>query len=811
MADTDILREVRKWRKLVWDILDPESAASGEILTADGSGSASYQPAGGGGASGLPDGYYNASTAISALDTAHDIEFTGKVRDSADTEDLDIGSTPYIKQLDANWAAGNNQGGLASAVTLSAGLTVHMFFIGNGSTTEAGFDTSLTATNLLADATGYTTYRRVASMVLDASSNWTQYIQRQNDFILNVAGIPSTSDNAPGTGVNTYTLTEIPDGIEVKVYIVAQMLRNSQNASGHWFETALNNMNVTGTAPYEKRVRAGSDLASVAVEVWSNTSRQVSYQQDDANPDIRYGVVGWYDPFEGFSIGGQSDVSGTSLFVNGTPIDTSAGQTSISFGIPPNVKEFTVGLISFSTNGTSIPIVRLNGETTNYLGTAALIGGSQASHGTGFQLSGQAYAATNTTEGHLFFKLIDPSTNTWSMGYTLSISNNQASFIGSGTKALTDELNQVTLTTLGGTDTFDDGTVNVQYDNPANNALQSTGVSLFVNGVEQSTASGTEVDFSGIPAGIKEFCVLLEDVSLDGTQNILAQLGTGGTPTTTGYGSTGTRIGTAGGVTQNSSSSGITITRTAAADRCSGVMMFKLQDETNNTWVASYAFADSANSRSHYGGGSISLSGALDFFRLNGNGGTYDGGSVNIQYDDPVSGGAGQWQLIETRSITAVANEDFTFDETAYTEIKMIIEDIIPATDGASMEIQLGSADGATIYTGASDYVGVLSNLTAVAWQTMSPTDAIQLGNSVGSNANESMDATIHLKNFRSANTGANVTLESTYINSSGDEQFRVVHAGLDGINVAVDTIRVQAAAGNLEANGTIRLFGLRQ
>lgn len=189
-----------------------------------------------------------------------------------------------------------------------------------------------------------------------------------------------------------------------------------------------------------------------------------------------------------------------------------------------------------------------------------------------------------------------------------------------------------------------------------------------------------------------------------------------------------------------------------------------------------------------------------------------DGIVIVIEWPgDSASALGGKWERIETRSISAGANEDFTWDETNYLEIKMVIEDLIPATDGASVEIQLGSANGATIYSGATDYVGVLQNLTAVAWQTMSPTDAVLLGNSVGSNAGESLDATIILKNYRSTNTGANVNVESTFVNSSGDEQFRVVHAGLDGINAAVDTIRVQASAGNLEASGTIRLYGLAE
>jgi hypothetical protein len=426
-------------------------------------------------AAALPTDYYNANVALAA-DNLHDITFTGKVRDTADTADLVL-SSALTKQVDVNWVAGNDAGGKASSVTLSAGLTLHMFLIGDGTNVDAGFDTSITATNLLADATGYTTYRRVASMTLDGSSDWTQFIQRGNDFLLNTAGVTNNSDDSPGTGVNTYTLSEVPADIRVKAYIVTQLLRNANNAAGHWFETDLGNMSVTATAPYELRVRAGGDTATTTVAVWTTTSREVSYQQDDANPDLRYGVIGWFDSFESVAVQG--------------------------------------GLI------------------------------------------------------------------------------NQA--------------------------------------------------------------------------------------------------------------------------------------------------------------------------------------------------------------------GSGSWEpIVSPRAITNVAQELITFDETRYSEIKMIISGAIPATDGASMECVVGDSGGVI----TANYAGLFSNMTAVAWQLQGISDAILLGNSVGSAAGESLDATIYLRNFENSDLGCNIDATVKFINSGGDEQVRTVHGFLDSTNTAIDRIGLQPAAGLLEAAGTIALYG---
>jgi hypothetical protein len=49
------------------------------------------------------------------------------------------------------------------------------------------------------------------------------------------------------------------------------------------------------------------------------------------------------------------------------------------------------------------------------------------------------------------------------------------------------------------------------------------------------TASGTAVDFTGIPSWAKRITVMFNGVSTNGSSIILIQLGTGGVPLTTGY------------------------------------------------------------------------------------------------------------------------------------------------------------------------------------------------------------------------------------------------------------------------------------
>jgi len=117
-------------------------------------------------------------------DTAHDILVgVGTARDNADAVMIKL-ATAIAKQIDVNWAAGDDAGGFPSGLTLTADTWYHVFAIHNTAlgTIDAGFDTSLTATNLLSDATGYSAFRLVGSVLTDSSSNILNFIQSGEYF-----------------------------------------------------------------------------------------------------------------------------------------------------------------------------------------------------------------------------------------------------------------------------------------------------------------------------------------------------------------------------------------------------------------------------------------------------------------------------------------------------------------------------------------------------------------------------------------------------------------------------------------------------
>jgi hypothetical protein len=124
---------------------------------------------------------------------------------------------------------------------------------------------------------------------------------------------------------------------------------------------------------------------------------------------------------------------------------------------------------------------------------------------------------------------------------------------------------------------------------------------------------------------------MLNGVSLSGTSHLLFQLGTGGTPTTTGYVSGSSSIGSV--VVSVASTSGVPFYLAFAAGNLNGsISFFNLN---SNTWTASGAAGYGGATGSATSGGSVSLGGVLNIVRLTTVNGTdtFDAGSVNILYE----------------------------------------------------------------------------------------------------------------------------------------------------------------------------------
>lgn len=145
----------------------------------------------------------------------------------------------------------------------------------------------------------------------------------------------------------------------------------------------------------------------------------------------------------------------------------------------------------------------------------------------------------------------------------------------------------------------------------------------------QATTSGTAFDFTGISPKARRISVLLEGVSLDGTDHILVQIGDSGGLETTGYVSTSVSVSGAGSANVNSTS-GFIIRDGDAARIVSGRLVLENISGDGLTWVASGSFKYATDSVV-ISGGDKTLTAALDRIRVTRSGtDNFDAGSVNI-------------------------------------------------------------------------------------------------------------------------------------------------------------------------------------
>jgi hypothetical protein len=157
-------------------------------------------------------------------------------------------------------------------------------------------------------------------------------------------------------------------------------------------------------------------------------------------------------------------------FVRRQAAVAAASQTSIDFtGIPAWVNRVTVMLSGLSTTGTSPVMIRLGDsggiETTGYLGsvTAFAVGLLTENFSSGFTVEcGGIHVATALRHGAITIQKI--TGNTWAAWGSVGQSQDIANAFVSGSKALSDVLTQIRVTTVGGTDTFDAGSVNISWE-----------------------------------------------------------------------------------------------------------------------------------------------------------------------------------------------------------------------------------------------------------------------------------------------------------------------------------------------------------
>ena len=143
------------------------------------------------------------------------------------------------------------------------------------------------------------------------------------------------------------------------------------------------------------------------------------------------------------------------------------------------------------------------------------------------------------------------------------------------------------------------------------------------------TASGTSVDFTGIPSWAKRITVMFSGISTSGSSNCLIQIGSGSIINTGYLSQAWANVGT--GVITN----GFVIFQVAGSVLQNGVVQLCLFN--SNTWIESGIFGYNSSTSNGYqsAGTSPSLSGSLDRIRITTSNGTdtFDAGTINISYE----------------------------------------------------------------------------------------------------------------------------------------------------------------------------------
>ena len=172
---------------------------------------------------------------------------------------------------------------------------------------------------------------------------------------------------------------------------------------------------------------------------------------------------------------------------------------------------------------------------------------------------------------------------------------------------------------------------NKTLTSPTINGTPAMGASVITSGTAVASTSGTSIDFTSIPSWVKRITVMFQGVSTSGTSNPLIQIGTGGSPTTSGYLATSANISSSA-ASQANYTTGFGIGSSAAANVISGVIT--IFNVSGNIWIASGVTKNSTTAAA-MSAGDVTLAGVLNLVRITTVNGTdtFDAGSINILYE----------------------------------------------------------------------------------------------------------------------------------------------------------------------------------
>lgn len=178
------------------------------------------------------------------------------------------------------------------------------------------------------------------------------------------------------------------------------------------------------------------------------------------------------------------------------------------------------------------------------------------------------------------------------------------------------------------------------------------------------------------------------------------------------------------------------------------------------------------------------------------------------------------WVLISTTNATSVAAIDFTWDESLYGSVVLLLDGVGPASDNQNLHMRFGYSNGSTIDATGGAYTSFITSKASTNTPEEITHNALTLAvladhfaGKVGNLTAEVMNAVIEVTAAGSGtSSGVGATARGSFINLSGTPVSfitRVLHS--TGTPRAYDTVRLLWESGNFAAKGTIKLYGLKR